>query len=107
MWLMIAALPLKEMVTYHDLLEKIVCSIDSKLCMLHQCDECPGTYGLQQYLKSKPEDAILQDEVVNFKYWISTDRTTLEERTKHITEFMEILIQEIDQLTIHHYIAKN
>ena len=47
---------------------------------------------IAQYLENKLEDAILQYEVVNFNYWISTDRTTLEEWTKHITDFMEILI---------------
>ena len=51
---------------------------------------------------------MLEDEVIiHFKHWISTDRTTLEERTNPIAEFLEMLIQEIDQLTTHHYVARN
>ena len=75
-------------ITYHDLLEQLVCSIDSKLCLLHRCANCPGTTGLETFLESKPEGTILEnDEFIVYKQWISTDRTTLEESIKPISEF--------------------
>ena len=54
--LIISALPLIDKVTYHNILEKLVCSTESKLCMLHRCKNCPGTSALQYYyIESKLE----------------------------------------------------
>ena len=113
---MIAALTLTENVTYHDLMAKMFCSLESKLCMLHRCDNCPRKNGLQyfqyklermEYFQYKLEDANYEDEMmIHFKHWVSTDRTTLEERIMPTCDFMEKLIQEIDQLTTHHYIPE-
>ena len=62
---------------YHDLIAKMVCSLDSKLCMLHRCDHCPGKNGLQEYFQYKLEDVNYEDEMmIHFKHWVSTDRTT-------------------------------
>ena len=43
---------------------------------------------------------------MSWKGWIATI-FTLEVRTKPIAEFLEMLIQEIDQLTTHHYVTRN
>ena len=105
---MVAALPLSEKITYHDLSERLVCSTDSILCMLHRCVNYPGITGLQTFLENKLEGTILEnDESIVYKQWISTDRTTLEESIKPISEYLDILIQEIEKLTTHHFIAKN
>ena len=44
--------------SYHDLIEMIVCSRESKICMIHRCDNCPGiepvTHFLQHYMKNAP-----------------------------------------------------
>ena len=105
--LMIAALTLTEKVTYHDLIAKMVCSVDSKLCMLHRCSKCPGRNSLQEYFQCKLDSAIFDEMMIHFKHWVSTDRTTLEERIMPTTDFLEMLIHEIDQLTTHHHIANN
>ena len=63
---------------------------------------------MQEYFQYKLEDANYENEMMmHFKHWVSTDRTTLEERIMPTCDFLEKLIQEIDQLTTHHYIARN
>ena len=70
---MVAALPLSEKIIYHDLLEQLVCKIDSKLCMLHRCANCAGITGLQTFFESKLERTIREnDESIVYKQWIST-----------------------------------
>ena len=61
--------------------------------MLHRCDECPGTYELQQYLENKLEDAILQDEVVNFKYWIFAIEDFLKHDSVTVHSFIKVAIK--------------
>ena len=70
--------------------------------MLHRCANCPGITGLQIFLESKLEGTILENDE-----WISTDKTTLEESIKPISEYLDILIQEIEKLTTHHFTAKS
>ena len=76
--------------------------------MHHRCDNCPGKNGLQEYFQYKLENANYEEEMmIHFKQWVSTDRTALEERIMPTCDFLDKLIQEIDQLTTHHYIARN
>ena len=73
--------------------------------MLRRCANCPGITGLQTFLESNLEGTILEnDESTVYKQWISTDRTTVEESIKPISEYLDILIQEIEKLTTHHFI---
>ena len=58
--LMIAALTITEKVTHHELMEKIVCSVDSKLCMLIRWVNCPRRDDLQQYFQCKLKDTIFE-----------------------------------------------
>ena len=62
----------------------------------------------KKYFQYKLENANYEEEMmIHFKQWVSTDRTALEERIMPTCDFLEKLIQEIDQLTTHHYIARN
>ena len=36
--------------SYHTLIEKIVCSRESKICMIHWCENCPGVENVEQFL---------------------------------------------------------
>ena len=62
--------------TYKDLIKKIVCNTDSKKCMMHQCESCPGNVTLKGYFvqeHNKHED----DENVNYCQWDTTDQAML------------------------------
>ncbi len=104
--LLLASLPLKAEVeiTYHDLLNHIVCSTDNSECMLHRCENCPGVEGLQNYLGT-----ILNDEAdqIEYKQWVSTDRTTLTDHVATPQQFIELLTERTDKLAVHHFISKH
>ena len=107
--LMLADLPANGItqLTYQDLLQKLVCSADNKNCMLHSCDRCPGPANVSQYLLdvcNANDDSI---EVVTYKQWETTDRTTLHTHVKPLPEYIEILVQKLEKLASHHFIARN
>ena len=62
----------------------IVCSRESKVCMIHRCNSCRGIQAIQnfliQFLKQtqEPEEEYESDEneelTINFKQWTTTDR---------------------------------
>ena len=109
--LMLSVLPTNEqstILTYYDLMGKLVCSLDSKLCMIHRCRECPGAEGLTSYLETLCELQVDDtDEVVYYKQWVTVDRTTLQDYSKPLDEFIENLVEKLDNLTSHHFIAKH
>ena len=45
---MLSAIGLEK--SYHTLIEKIACSRESKICMIHQCENCQGTENVEQFL---------------------------------------------------------
>lgn len=104
--LQIAALPVKN-INYKILMEKSVCSIDNKNCMMHMCNTCPREVGVTNYLTnlSSFSDS-LQYQEIRFKQWISTDRCTLIEKTESIDEYISSLGTKICNLTRHHFVAK-
>ena len=105
--LMLAAFPMSEdtsSLTYHNLLDQLVCSTDSNLCMIHRCDNCPGITKLQEFLQKKISDEVDQ---IKYKQWVSTDRTTLTDHVATPQEFIECLAEKTDKLAVHHFIAKH
>lgn len=104
--LMLADIPAATKITYHDLIEQFVCSKNNPDCMLHTCDKCPGPSVLQQYLFDKC--AVQSDclEMVTYKQWETTDRTTLNTYTKPLDEFIDVLVRKTEKLVCHDYIAR-
>ena len=87
--------------TYKNLLEKLVCDIDSRICMMKQCDKCPGIMKLRDYLTEVSHDDDDGDEViVSYKYWSGEGSgfTSLTYRHVSCDEFIEKLILKIDDL---------
>ena len=72
--LLVAAL--KWDVTYKDLMSKLVCDISSNECMVHRCENCPGTDALNNYLDGELIE-MDEDEDFYFSQWQSTDRPML------------------------------
>ena len=92
--------------TYKDLIQKVVCDVHSNECMIHRCENCPGSEALRIFMKEELCH-FEQDEEFHFSQWRSTDRTALITQTCSIEEYIEIVVEAIDNLTAHSYIAKS
>jgi hypothetical protein len=64
-------------------MDKTVCNLESKDCMLHRYEECPGTEPLEEFHQTSFNDSDPED-MIEFKQWIHTDRDTLD--TKQLRE---------------------
>lgn len=89
---------------YHSLLNKIICVDPSKKCYFNECPKCPGVETLKAQLKSL-FDSFCVEQVV-YKQWISTDRSSLETIVKNCEEFIDELLEALNNLLRHSYIAK-
>ena len=57
--------------TYKDLI-KIVCNIGSNKCIMYQCETCPGTAILKEFLDQKLNEHE-DNEKFNYCQWDTTD----------------------------------
>ena len=89
--------------TYKTLISKIVCNTDNKMCMLHQCEQCPGSQALQCFLLTQYNDL---NEEIQFQQWKSTDRMDLITVVMTRKEWIEEVVQVLDDLTKNSFIAK-
>ena len=76
----------------------------SRVCMVHQCLNCPGKSNLIEFLHAQFDD--FTNDEIQFQQWQSTDRTTIVNMFMSHTEFIEFTACKVDQLTSHSYIAK-
>lgn len=90
--------------SYHDLLQQLVCSVENSICMLHRCEACPGSSALKEFLESKVSDEV---DTVKYKQWESTDRTTLIDHVATVDEYTEVLVSNVEKLAEHHFISKH
>ena len=75
--------------------------------MLHLCDSCPGKEGLFNYLKNVFEENEYDlDDIVKYKQWVQTDKTTLIDTSATIEDFVSLACGVFDKLRDHHFIAK-
>ena len=91
--------------TYKDLMKIVVCDIDNRECMVHRCEHCPGAAALQSFLENKLEELGIHD--VTFNQWQTTDRPTIITQSTDDTNYIQQLVDVIDHLTSHSYIAKS
>ena len=89
---------------YHDLMAMVVCDLNTKMCMIHRCENCPGDNNLREYLDGTFADS--EEEEISFQQWQGTDRAMLCTQTTSIIEFLELLVDAISKLTVHSFIAK-
>ena len=69
--------------------------MDSKDCMLHRCEMCPGVEPLQTFLNDAFKDCD-SVETIEFKQWVHTDRDTLDMRQLQAEDFTAELIAKIN-----------
>ena len=105
--LMLNAIELEN--SYHSLTEMMVCDRPSKLCMIHCCDNCSGTVSVRDFLCNHffcdrefdvddESNVEIEDE---FQQWTTVDRTELISMKLSATEFIDLLIQKLDEITVH------
>ena len=91
---------------YKVLIQKTVCNIESKSCMLHRCEQCPGKAGLEAYLDTVYED-VDPEEIVEFQQWVQTDRTSLESKLMLVGDFLSHLVSKVYDISVHHFVSKH
>ena len=100
--LMLSAIGLAD--ERHLLMDKIVCSVYNKVCMLTRCPSCPTTDALLSHLEDFIGDEI---DDISYKQWTHTDGNKLENITAATDDFIEHLTSLVSKLTSHHMIARN
>ena len=79
--------------------------IESNKCIMHWYESCPGTATLKEFLDQELNEHE-DDEKFNYCQWDTTDQGILTIFTAPYEEYKETLIDVIDDLTRHSYIAK-
>ncbi|ESO10181.1 hypothetical protein HELRODRAFT_168053 [Helobdella robusta] len=104
--LMLESVPLNH--CYKFWLEKLVCNINSRECMLHRCEECPGKLSVENNLRAIFEEAVISiDNTISFYQWFHDDnRSSLISVQDTVDSFIERFSQKLDELSSHHYISK-
>ena len=81
--------------------------------MIHHCPNCPDTGVLEQYLnqelKSENEEANQDSEEeevhIQFQQWTNVDCSELVSHIRPVSEFISLLIEKLQVLTTHSFIA--
>lgn len=95
---------LTNKIKYKDLFEGAVCSSFNVKCMLHECTNCQGKEGIKATF-AKYNINITKDSVT-FKQWKSeASRALICSCTQNLQDFMTSLIDDVWNLTKHHFIA--
>ena len=89
--------------TYHNCLAQIICNPPLPGCYLGACDSCPGIASLKDVLMAIMDDNMI--DYVNYKQWVSVDRSTLETVSKPADEFVELFCEKLELLLPHSFIA--
>ena len=84
--LMMLELHLTDMPSYKHGLAKIMCNPPLPHCYFGECDACPKTEKLQEYLITSLEEN--DRDQITYKQWVSTDRSTLETHCAPLEEFV-------------------
>ena len=104
--LQISVLP--ERIDMNNIFLKLVCSLDSRECMLHRCSSCLGRSNLSNYIESLfTSDEMEADDVVNYKQWRHNDQLKLESISSTVTEFISLVSEAADLATGHHFTCKS
>ena len=92
--------------TYKELFKFIVCDTEDRECMVQRCPNCPQSPGnLREFLFDLMEDHE-QDDMIEFQQWTTTDRSNLINQREYLVDYIELVIEQLQKLTAHSYLAK-
>ncbi|CAH0547009.1 unnamed protein product [Brassicogethes aeneus] len=99
---------LSKKIECKNILSTIVCSVDSRNCMLYRCENCPGSEALEQLmLDIFSENDLETDDNIAYKQWVHKGQSKLVNMTSTIEDFVKDLSKAADQATTHHFTAKS
>ena len=86
--------------------------------MIHQCQNCQGVENVEQFLydylnpndpndKNDDREDDAEKTEIEFKQWTMTDRTELTSMILPQNEFINPLVEKLDNITTHSFIAKS
>ena len=89
---------------YGHCLARIICNPPQPDSFFWICSSCPGISDLKEHLHKLLDNNMI--ETVQYKQWISTDRSTLETITKSADDFVESFCEQLKMLLTHSFVAK-
>ena len=90
---------------YKELMKLLVCSIENRECMIKRCPDCPKTSdALLNHLNMRLSD--FEDDYIQFSQWTTTDRSILVQQQETVSEYIRLVVDQMNKLTAHSYIAK-
>ena len=104
--LMLAPIAAYSKLDYHKLMDLVVCDTSSEECMIHRCPKCPGKPALFDHFINTLGPEYDEDDTVSFQQWVHTDSTTLVQQQLPFADFLDKLVEEINNVTVHHFISK-
>ena len=90
---------------YENLIKKVSCYTENNKCTTHRCESCSGAVTLKKFLDRELKEHE-DDEKFNYCQWDTTNRATLTTLITTYERCKKTLIDVIDDLTRHSYIAK-
>ena len=72
---------------------------------MHRCESCPGSAALKKFLDDELSHLDMDSEF-HYCQWQTTDRVALVTLTMTFEEYKELLIDNINNLPRHSYLAK-
>lgn len=92
---------------YRNCIEKITCSPQTPACFFRTCSKCSDVNVLSSFLLSRfEENDIAEDDVITFKQWMTTNRrSSLEDISKPVDEFVQFFTEKIVKLASHSFIS--
>lgn len=96
-----------QKLSYQDALSKVVSTLNNRDCMIHRCENCPGIKNLNDFIQGFL-DTVQNDieDTIEYQQWIQTDHCTLVSLTDSLSDFLVKFMSAVDNLTVHHYVAK-
>ena len=92
------------LLTYEYCLARMICNPPQPSCYFSACCSCPGTSGLKDHIKNLMDDNLTDS--VEYKQWVSVDRSTLETLTSSADDFVDSLCEKLEVLLPHSFLAK-
>ena len=95
-----------------DSIDLIIYCRNNRECIIHRCNNCPGTGPLKTFLQEKlinnngeledgSESKDREENEIQFSQWVSVDRTDLNKQCLPVNEFIDLLIEKADKLIPH------